>query len=496
MWVVRSFLLVREGRACSERALRESERLLRAQPFLSDASVVAIPDGSGGVRIDVTTTDEVPALVSGRIRGLRPIAASLGNANIGGMGLRADAGIARGYGFRPLVMGQLNALAIGGRPYAATVAGTREPLGGSVLVEMRYPFLSDLQNGSWRVSQRVSTAWMGIRRPARDAVSLPVDDRWSEASLIRRTLSGPGVLLTGLSAGRRVIMPGSRAFVIANGQLLADTGITLRDRYIESRASHVGGLIGVRAARFITVSGFDALAAPQDVMRGLAHGVLVAAGIGDGSSGLVVSSNTYAGVATPHSLIAASVDVQGREPRSTGTWSSVVAGGRVAAYLGGAPGGTLVIGNETSIAARSTFPIQFSLADASGGVRGYRSSMLSGARRNVTRVDARWAWPKSVFRADAGVGVFADYGRLWAGDAPYGVDATRQSVGVSLLSAYPSRSKRTYRIDVSFPVQRDPGMRRVEFTITSEDRTGRFWKEPGDLRAARLMSSVSDLFGW
>jgi len=42
--VIRRFLLVDVGRPCSATALAESERILRLQPFLADATVRAVPD--------------------------------------------------------------------------------------------------------------------------------------------------------------------------------------------------------------------------------------------------------------------------------------------------------------------------------------------------------------------------------------------------------------------------------------------------------------------
>src|SRR5690242_472077 len=67
--VVRRFLALETGGRCTDFRLRESARLLREQPFLADARIRGIPDDSGGVRVEVETVDEIPALVSASFNG-------------------------------------------------------------------------------------------------------------------------------------------------------------------------------------------------------------------------------------------------------------------------------------------------------------------------------------------------------------------------------------------------------------------------------------------
>jgi len=57
--VIGSFLLLSAGQPCTERLRAESERILRFQPFLADATVRAFPDDVGGVRIEVESIDEI-----------------------------------------------------------------------------------------------------------------------------------------------------------------------------------------------------------------------------------------------------------------------------------------------------------------------------------------------------------------------------------------------------------------------------------------------------
>src|SRR3954470_11420083 len=62
--VVRRFLALETGGRCTDFRIRESARLLREQPFIADARVRSVRDDSGGVRVEVETVDEIPALVS------------------------------------------------------------------------------------------------------------------------------------------------------------------------------------------------------------------------------------------------------------------------------------------------------------------------------------------------------------------------------------------------------------------------------------------------
>ena len=56
--VVRRFLLLSEGDRCTERKRAESERILRAQPFIAQAHVTTEPDEHGGIMLIIDTRDE------------------------------------------------------------------------------------------------------------------------------------------------------------------------------------------------------------------------------------------------------------------------------------------------------------------------------------------------------------------------------------------------------------------------------------------------------
>src|SRR5687767_3926138 len=55
--VIRGYLLLRVGDQCSELRRAESERILRAQPFIADATIEVRPTLRGGVMLDILTVD-------------------------------------------------------------------------------------------------------------------------------------------------------------------------------------------------------------------------------------------------------------------------------------------------------------------------------------------------------------------------------------------------------------------------------------------------------
>jgi hypothetical protein len=383
-----------------------------------------------------------------------------------------------------------------GRPYVASVEAQRYTIGDLFEVTLGHPFYTDLQHVGWHAGYRSSNDYPRLQRPARDALALRVrQDRW-EASTLSRVFGTRTVGLLGLGASRLRVTPDSIGVVVSDTGIVADTGTALRNRYLPFRNGRLGVLGGVRRVGFRSVRGFDGLTAQQDVANGVAAGLFVAKGLSAlGESDMFLSGALYAGVVSERALLATLAQVEGRRGDSAGEWDSVIGSARTALYWGSAPGFVLVVDDRLSGGRRSRLPLQLALGDRQGGMLGYYSSPLAGAVRNVTRTELRYS-RTGVFRnADLGVATFGEIGSVWAGDAPYGVTATRAAVGVSLLGAYPSRSKRLYRADIGFPLSRGSNAA-IEIRFSSEDRTTLFLREPDDVTRARTGAVPSDLFAW
>ena len=495
--VVDAFLALDVGAPCTEIRRAESERVLRAQPFLADATVRAVPDGAGGVVVLVRTVDEIPVLVNARFRGLAPRAFSLGNENIGGLGLLAEASIERGYAYRTGFGTRLIEYATFGRPYVSSVEARRYTLGHRVDVALEHPFYTDLQHVGWHVRYLTSNEYPGLRRPARDALALGIRQHRWEGSTISRVFGTSTVGLVGAAASGLELIPQPFGVVVSDTGLATDTGTTLLNRYARFRSTRVGVLGGVRRVGFRTVRGFDALTAQQDVANGAFAGLYVAKGLPSfGESDLFLSGVAYAGGGGTKVYLATLAQVEGRRASGLGRWDSVIGSGRSALYVGRGPGWVSITDDQISGGTRSLLPLQLALGDRQGGILGYRESALAGAYRNVARTELRWTGAALVRNADVGFSTFSQVGSIWAGDAPYGRTATRTTVGISVLAAYPTGSKRLYRADVGVPLTRRGDGSGIEVRFSSEDRTQLFWREPDDVSRARTGTVPTSLFAF
>jgi hypothetical protein len=494
--VIAAFVALHVGEPCTELRRAESERVLRAQPFLASASVKTVADGPGQVAVLVDTRDEAPVLVNARFHGIRPEAFSLGNGNIGGEGLLAEVRMERGYNYRTGIGGRVTDYATFGRPYVATVEGERQTIGYWLDSRLEHPFFTELQRLAWHLEYGTGHGYFGIVRPARDAITLGVrQDRW-DASTITRLFGTTTVLLLGVGFSGVHIVPDTAGTVIADTGATADTGRTLLNRYRPLRAGRLAVLGGVRRLTYKTVRGFDALTAEQDVANGVAGGVFVGHGLAAlGEADFFLSGAAYAGKATEHTLLAAMTIVEGRRPLGRRDWDGIVGSSRAAFYAGGGPGFMLLADDQYSLGVRPKLPMQLWLGDWRGGVIGYHSSTIAGERRNVSHAELRWTGQALVRNADVGFATFTQVGTVWAGNSPYGVTATRAAIGLSVMAAYPTGSKRLYRADVGFPVLRGrPGGGGIEVRFTSEDRTQTFWREPDDVQRSRTGSTPWGLF--
>jgi hypothetical protein len=479
--VVDAFMALDVGQTCTEVRRVESERVLRAQPFLADATVRTMPDGAGGVVVVVQTVDEIPVLINARFRGIAPRAFSLGSANVGGLGLLAEVMFERGYAYRNGYGVRLVEYAAFGRPYVASIDAEQQTLGHRLRADFEHPFYTDLQHIGWHAGYLTSNEYPGLRRPARDELALGVrQERW-EGSAITRVFGTSTVGLIGGAASGLRLTPQPRGIVVSDTGLAADTGITLVNRYAPFRATRVGVLGGIRRVHFRTVRGFDALTAQQDVPNGAFAGLYVAKGLPSfGESDVFLSGLGYAGGGGEHVYYGTMAQWEGRRGTGLNRWDSIIGSARSALYLGRGPGWMLTVDDQFSGGTRSLLPLP-----------------LAGAYRNIGRAEMRWSGAALVRGADVGFAGFGQLGSIWAGDAPYGTTATRGTVGISILAAYPTGSKRLYRADVGIPLVRGgDGGGKIEVRFSSEDRTQLFWREPDDVSRARTGTVPANLFAF
>jgi hypothetical protein len=499
--VVRRLVVFDKGQPCDELRRAESERILRAQRYLAEASIIAYDDGNGGVILEVLTVDELSTIVDVGATATSPYVRRLkfGSSNVGGQAVLLEAQWQHSNGpYRDGYGGRFVDYQFAGRPYELSLSGIRRALGYEYTGIASHAFLTDLQRVAWRMAAGRRAEYVPFLRAEVDAPTSYVERRFVDVGGIVR-LGEPGRLsLFGASFTQEQDDPANSYILITNHGLVPDTS-QLRRTYREYRSARLNALWGVRNIRFMRVTGFDALTATQDVRVGFQLGSLFGrslAVLGSENDDIFVSSDVYGGVGSPQTFAAFQLQGEGRQSYDDNAWDGILGSGRAAAYHRATPRQTLVADAEWSGGWRQRVPFQLTLSDARGGVRGFSRSHTAGARRVVTRVEDRWFVGRFRGAADVGLAPFFDAGRLWAGDAPFGVD-TRvvYGAGIALLASVPPRSKRLYRLEVGFPITHDPHSR-WQVRLSTSDLTRLFWDEPQDVRRSRESTVPASIFNW
>lgn len=498
--VVTAYLQLAVGERCTERNRRESERLLRLQPYLAAASVRTVPDGPGRVRVIVQTVDEVPIIAGVRMRGVAPVRLTLGSENVSGEALTVAVSAERGLGYRFGLGVQVAQYGAFGHPYTIAANAQRYPLGGEWSLVVAHPFLTNLERNAFHVGVQQSRVYYPVVRPAGRNLALSVRRSTYDVGAVTRVGHGRVVGVVGAALiGEDVRTAPGPVIVSDSGLVSVSADSALGGPFPAFRVMRLTAIGGLRALGFETVTGFDALTAVQDVGTGVQFGAMAGPSMFSSAlkSDIFMSGDVYAGFGSPRSFFMLHYTAEGRADRASHRWDGFVGNGRVAWYARPVAAYTQVVSLQMSAIQHLAFPFQLTFRDHDGGLRGYPNATFAGGRRVVMRVDERRLLPSAGKRVDLAVGAFVDAGKLWAGDVPFGVTTgVRTSVGISLLSAIPSGGKRTYRLDIAVPLNRPPGGARWELRFSSADRTQLLWQEPADIARARAGAVPSNLLSW
>ena len=495
--LVENLLLFRRGERCTPFLRRETERLLRAQPYLADATVTAYPDGDA-IRIEVVTIDEPSVIGSVGVSSNDPVLRALkaGSANLRGLGVSAAAGWKDGGFYRDTWQARYSNFQLFAAPVQMHLTAIRRDLGYEATGQVVYPFFTDLQPRAWRIAGGASDDLIPFRAPGREISALGVRRQFADVGAVAR-IGNPGRLaIFGGSVSFERGTPDQLAAFVTDTGLVTDTVSALRARYDTFRSSRANLLLGYRYVNFLRVSGFDALAGAQDVRRGVQAALTIGRGLpvdGADRDETFVSGNIYGGVGSAASFAGLEVLAEGRR-MTTGEWESLLLSGRFGVYLRPHPRHTWAGSLEYSAGRNQWLPFQLALGDPRGGVRGYEDAEIGGAARLVARLEERWRIGNIRGTGDLGVAFFAEAGKVWAGDAPLGeTTGFLPSVGVAVLGAVPPRSRRMWRLDIAVPLERTAGAR-WGLRLTNEDRTRLFWNEPNDVRRNRERSRLVTAF--
>src|SRR5687768_1636488 len=331
--VVDRFLLFRAGDRCQELRRAESERILRAQPFIADADVFVVESDTGTVDVEVRTIDETAMVLGGSVRARSPNVSGvlLGNANLGGQGVYMSGAWRAGDGFRDGFAGRLIDNQFLGQTLIAGIEGERRPIGGSWRVLAVRPFFTDLQRIAWRARAGESFALMQLRMPDRTRPGVELRRRFYELGAIGR-VGIPGRLgLFGVSVTGDDEMPGNRLLIPDSGRL-RDLGPAPRP-YRTHRMSRVNALLGVRDIQFVRRRALDAITATQDVPLGVQVGMQIGRSsplFGAVEDDYFFAGDLYAGLSrSERATTRLQMQLQGRRPAGEGEWDGVLSTGRL-----------------------------------------------------------------------------------------------------------------------------------------------------------------------
>jgi len=497
--LIRRFLLLGRGDSCSELRRSESERILRAQPFIAEARVFVVANNEGGVDVEVQTSDETALVLGGTLSARTPHIASLllGNANLGGEGVYTSGWWRSGGGFRDGIGMRLLDHQFAGQPMSMGLEAERATLGASWRVSGERPFYTDLQRVAWRVRAGSGTGFTILRQPDGERPGVSFQRSQFDAGAVMRfgepgQLNMLGLSLTGLNerAGDRLVLTDSGR--------LRDIGPSPMI-YPAHRVARLNVLLGRRDITYERLEGLDALTASQDLPVGFQAGLQAGRSLpvsGSLETDIFTSGDLYVGATNGVETVRLQMQLEARRGTARRRWDDVLGSGRLTHYLTFSPRQQNQMTLEVSAGFRQRMPFQLLLGIPQGGVRGYEESSYAGGVRVIGRTEERYTIPNFLGASDAGVAMFADVGKQAAGDVPFGVTSpVVASLGVSLMAAIPQHSARLWRADFAVPVT---GGANARWTIkfTNGDRTSFGYRTPRDVERARETTVPSSIFAW
>jgi hypothetical protein len=305
-------------------------------------------------------------------------------------------------------------------------------------------------------------------------VLLPYLDERVELSVAGR-LGEPGSLtLLGLGVSREVLgfsaypdsLDAARDNDFGNPVLAPESARPLIDGQVnEYGTTRINLFVGQRNLRFLRVSGLDALTGQQDLQLGTDVGLTIGRSVGlfDGSrpspSDVHARLRLFAGHDPGTSFVFLNGGLEGRRILSDGSsgdgWRDVIGEVDFYGYLRSRkmPGHTVFLRASGSGGWSMDTPFQVTLGGRRA-VRGLSEEEFPGSHRLLLtledRIHLRWPAPELL---DFGVTLFADAGRVWAGEAPFGVDSGwRGTAGVGLRVGFPSGTRGVARFDFAVPL--------------------------------------------
>lgn len=477
---IRDEILVREGDCLDRALLGESSRILRQFRFIAEADVYSVPQPDGSHHVVVDTRDEWTTKISVGLRlddGLQFEGASVVEENFLGRGATVGARyIERDERREAGVLLEVPRVGGSGWDMAGSIGRTR--VGTTLVQGFEHPFQGEVGRTAARQWFEQSMDLYTWRVPDGEFpythVVLPLESGFVELSGARR-IGQPGRLfLLGGGLSREWVRtdPLTSAEGVPEGdysqrEAIAPSAVgPLQGQLRERETTRLNLLAGVRRVNFRDRRGLDALRGVQDVPVG--REVLLSLGQGLGPSDardLLVRLDLFGGFSTEAFTGQVFGALEGRRLGGDRDGTRDILA-ELHTFLYHQPGGrldqTLVLRGTLQAGWRVEAPFQLGLGGADG-VRGFSEQEHPGGRRFVISAEDRILLPGPWSDLlDLGVTLFADAGRMYAADVPWGADSPLLgSVGAGVRIGFPAGSGSVIRADLAVPVGPDTSGRPI-----------------------------------
>jgi len=489
--VIRRELLFEVGDCFDPLLVEESARLLRSYRFIARVDIYGIQQPDGDYHVVVDTEDEWSTQLEARVDlsgGFKLEGLGVAERNLLGTGREVgafynsfDATLEYGLSYRAPQM-------LGSR-WVLDLAAGRTRAGALLHQEAIYPFVGEV--GRWSLRELIH------HRDGLFDYVVPAGNGFPDSRLLVPTRQR-GLHVVGL---RRFGQPGNLTVVglglsflelgypsdNGHGMTLVEGGdyegrqpapaelrVPAEERLEALRTTRAVVLAGKRNIVWRQRQGLDSFRGREDVRVGAEVEFAVGRSLPGVSTDndLFGTVDLYAATGRPSAFFAGRLRSDLRRDYDAGPdtheMKDIFTEAELLGYFraGAFPNHTLVVRAAGAGGWHVRTPYQITLG-GERALRGWPEEALPGGRRIVFTAEDRWyaGWPFPDV-ADVGTSLFMDVGRMWPGEAAYGIDSGwRTSVGAGVRVNFPAGGTNTFRIDGAFPVGSDGGLGRMQLLI-------------------------------
>ena len=458
--VIERELLVSIGDTLDSTALAESERNLRAYPFINEAHVYAVPTRRGEAEVHVRTSDNftlAPGIIWERGGGAQDLGVIVVENSFLGLGKRVAGEYIHGT-YRSTWLGEYRDPQLFGTRWTLATAASHAGTDDAFAIEAKHPFRTfeartagggkmtffDGLTKRWRNEETIAelpTRWWHGEAWAAHA--------WGEPSLRAK--------VTAALAIDDVRFPG---IISLPGDWLPRDTLRLPRRAIEPTITLGGD--GFRG--FHRRESLDDCGVVEDVEAGWDGGVVLGVGLPSEPTrrvyGIVGFGGRWTNVSGDHvTAIDVRTRVRLRDDAGSGRrpWSNLTTDAFLHHYWQGLPSQTLALSVGWRGGWRVDPPYQLILG-GDVGLRGYPAYRFEGTRRLLVNLEDRVFTPLRLFTLRLGGVVFADAGYVWPPGQPVRPGDLRADAGFG-LRVYNTRAStaRVSRLDLAFRLRGERG---------------------------------------